>query len=449
MFSFFKAPPAIKEIEDPATIDKEYKYWRMRIFYSIYIGYTFFYFSRTSYANTKPALGAALEYSNSELGIITSAFAMSYGISKFVSGILSDRSNVRYFMAFGLIMAGIANILFGMSSSITMFALLWGLNGWFQGFGWPPVAKTLTQWYSKSERGRWWSFLNTSHNMGALFTPIILSAIITYASSRGFEGWRFGMYFPGMMSILMGIFLINRLRDVPQTLGLPPIEKYRNDYPDQKVTSDKDDQPSVRKILVQYILSNPYMWILGLSYLFVYMIRSGTTEWIPKYLMETKGYTLPAASTAITSFELGGLTGNLTAGWISDKIFRGKRAPVNVLFSLSAMSAVILLAFLPNLMTDTPWLNYFVIALTGFCVFGPQMLIGVAAAEACHKKAAGTATGFISIFAYSGVFLTGYPLGVLIDHYGWNGLFIALASAGGIAALLLMTMLSTRTKTNN
>ena len=437
-WDWLKAPAPLPEMTDTTVVKERYNYWRIRTFYSIYLGYMFYYFSRNSFAVAKTSIGEDLGFSNAELGIVTSAFAVTYGISKFVSGILSDRANARYFMSIGLIVAGGINLLFGLSSSIWAFAIIWACNGWFQGFGWPPLARLLTNWYSKSERGRWWSFCNTSQNMGGFFTPFIVMAAITVAESMDLpSSWRYGLFVPGILCIGMGLFLLNRLRDVPSSLGLPTIEKFRDDYTD----SQKDQTevvPPIREILVTYILKNPLMWLLGISYLFVYIMRSGTTEWMPKYLIETKNYTKIMAGSAVTWFEVGGLLGTITAGWLSDKIFRGNRIPVNILFSGCAALAVLLLWFLPELMSDSALLNCSLIGTIGFFVFGPQMLIGVAAAESCHKQAAGTATGFIAIFAYSGVALTGYPLGRLIDLFGWQGLFIALTSAGCIATLLLI-----------
>ena len=125
-------------------------------------------------------------------------------------------------MAIGLIMTGIINIIFGLSSAFWVFALCWALNGWFQGFGWPPCAKFLSYWYSQSERGRWWGIWNTSHNLGGALIPIIMVFLANLL------GWRYAMHITGVSAILIGLWLINRLRDTPASLGLPTIETHRN-----------------------------------------------------------------------------------------------------------------------------------------------------------------------------------------------------------------------------
>ena len=147
-----------------------------------------------------PGLIEDLAFTKGQLGFLSSILSITYGLSKFASGILSDRSNPRYFMAVGLFLTGLMNIFFGLSSSIWMFAVFWGLNGWFQGFGWPPCARFLTHWYSQSERGSWWSTWNVSHNVGAFLIPWVVGACLQYF------GWRFAMYVPGVLCILCSFY---------------------------------------------------------------------------------------------------------------------------------------------------------------------------------------------------------------------------------------------------
>ena len=191
-----------------------------------------------------PMMIQELGFDKAQLGYLGSIFSLSYGLSKFMSGILSDESNPRYFMAFGLILTGIFNIFFGFSSSLILFALFWGMNGWFQGWGWPPCAKLLTHWYSQSERGRWWSIWNTSHNLGGGIIPVIVAIV---ANSMG---WRWAMYVPGGSCILMGFLLIDRLRDVPQSLGLPPVEKFRKEPSEVARQNHEKENATAREILV-------------------------------------------------------------------------------------------------------------------------------------------------------------------------------------------------------
>lgn len=432
LLALFNAAPAIPEITDQKVVAKEYKEWRMRIFYSMFLGYAFYYFTRKSFTFIVPALSIDLGLDKGQIGFLGTVLSLTYGLSKFVSGIMGDRANARFFMAFGLILTGIFNICFGLSSSIIWFAVFWGLNGWFQGFGWPPCAKLLTHWYSKSERGTWWAAWNASHNVGGAIIPIITALCVTQ------WGWRSAMYLPGILCVVMGILLIFLLRDTPESMGLPSIEKFRNDVEPSAKGEDGTNPPSTKQILVDYVLKNKFIWLLGISYFFVYIIRTGFNDWAAFLLIESKGYTQLGANGCVSLFEIGGFLGALTAGWTSDRIFNARRGPVNALFAFGILASVLIFWLVPG----GSYMDSISMFLIGFFIFGPQMLIGVAAAELSHKKAAATATGFIGWFAYAGAAVAGYPLGLIAQHYGWYGFFIAVTVCCVFSSALLLPLWS-------
>lgn len=436
-FKIFEHAPYKEEIKDPELVKKTYKYWRLRIFYSMYIGYAFFYITRKSFTFAMPAMMIELGFTKTELGILGSILYITYGLSKFVSGVMSDRANPRYFMAVGLILTGIFNICFGMTSSLFFFAVFWGLNGWFQGWGWPPCARLLTHWYSQTERGTWWGVWSTSHNVGGAVIPLIVAGVI-YC----FGGWRMAMFIPGVLCIIVGLFLINRLRDTPQSLGLPTIEKFRGEEtPSQKNHVEKE--LSQKEILFEYVLKNRFIWILAFAYFFVYVIRTVINDWGQMYLMEDKHLDYMRAGSAIFAFELGGFFGCLAAGWISDKLFQGRRGPINAIFGFFVILSVAALWYMPAGGYIFASIAMFAI---GFFIFGPQMLVGVAAAELSHKKAAGTATGFIGWFAYVGAAAAGFPFGKITQDFGWGMFFTVLGVCSVIMVLLLLPVWSVKSR---
>jgi len=402
----------------------------------MFIGYALYYFTRKSFVFAMPGIIADLGYTKADLGILGSVLAITYGFSKFFSGILSDRSSPRYFMAFGLITTGIINIFFGMASSLFAFAVLWGLNGWFQGFGWPACSRMLVSWYSKSERGSWWSTWNICHNVGAFSIAMFAGYLV-----QSF-GWRYGMYGPGLVCIAGGIVMINRLRDCPEAVGLPPIDKYRNDIcPNQGQTQKSAADEPVWKTLKESVFTNKYLWLLGFAYFFVYFARTAMGDWTSMYLIETRNYSILMANSITTTIEFGGFFGNLVAGWASDKLFGARRGPVNILFSLGMVFAILLVSIVP---AGYPFLESMTLALAGFMIFGPQMLIGVHAVELAAKHATASASGFVCCISYLGAACAGYPLGKIIQEYGWNGHFTMIIAASVMATLLLLPLWKTK-----
>lgn len=437
LLSFLQPAPHLPEMQDKEEVKKEYKYWRIRILYSMFIGYAFYYFTRKSFTFAMPGLMEDLAFTKSDLGMLGSIISITYGISKFASGIIGDKINPRYMMAIGLILTGFCNIFFGLSSSLLFFALFWGMNGWFQGFGWPPCARFLTQWYSHSERGSWWSTWNVSHNVGGFLIPWVVGATLQQF------GWRYAMFVPGVMCILVGLFLINRLRDTPQSLGLPPIEKYRNDYVDKLESEGSNESLTSTQILVQFVLKNPYIWLLAVAYFFVYTVRTGINDWTALFLIESKGYSSIGANGCVSLFEVGGFFGSLAAGWSSDRLFGSKRGPINALFALGMLVTIGAFWLIP---VGYPFLDSFTMFLIGFMIFGPQMMIGLVAAELSHKKAAATSTGFVGLFAYIGAACAGYPLGYVAQSLGWEGYYWFLLGCCLISVLVLFPLWSVSAK---
>lgn len=451
---FYKEPAACEPIEDREVVKQQYAHWRLRTFYSIFIGYVVFYLCKKNIAAAMPAMSADLGFSNTQLGLLGSSLYFTYAIGKFINGILADNSNVRKFLPTALIMSAFANIcfalcsifigpeftVFGMSSSILMLwsmAFFWGVNGWFQSMGFPAIAKSLTFWYSNSERGTKWALWSTSHQTGTFLSVIISGALIANF------GWRAAFYVPAIFSIFISLLLIERLRDKPTSIGLPDIEEYRE--PEKQCTekTSNDDDVSYGEIFKKHILFNKTMWLLAMAYVFVYIIRFGTEDWIIKYLYEVKGDSLTMAATKLSFLPLFGIAGTIMAGFFSDKIFGGKRAPINVIFLTGIILSVIGLKFNPTTpnfidsaflsvtgrelidfahVNGSGILDFLYIGLIGLFTYGPQMLIGgLCAIESSSKKVASAATGFTGSFGYVGAILSGVGTGVIIDKFSWNG----------------------------
>jgi len=242
---------------------------------------------------------------------------------------------------------------------------------------------------------------------------------------------------PGVICIVGSFFLINRLRDTPQSLGLPSVEKFRNDYPDSTKKDEQERELSAKEILVECVLKNKYIWLLAFAYFFVYVVRTGINDWTVLYLREVKEYGRLAASGNVSFFEVGGIFSSLFAGWSSDKLFQANRGPVNVLFSIGIFLSIFAFWLIP---VGYPILDACAIFSLGFMVFGPQMLIGMAAAELAHKKAAATATGFAGYFAYMGSAVAGYPVGAVTQYLGWDGFFWFMLICSLIAVGFLFPM---------
>lgn len=431
--AFFAEPPAAEPIQDKEKVASMYKHWRWRIFYSSFIAYVVFHLCRKNIAVALPAMGKALSLSNTQLGILGSTLYVTYGIGKFVNGVIADKSNVRTFLPTALILSAICNFcfvlsaifvtpghisFFGLPSATILLWLLsffWGANGWFQSCGFPPVAKSLSYWFSNSERGTKWSIWSTSHQIG-VFASVALSGLVIDRF-----GWMAAFYVPAVICLITGVWLFNRLRDKPQSLGLPDIEKYNNE-PVKEAEKDEQADVSYVQIFKKHILCNPIIWMLAIAYTFVYIIRFGTEDWLVKYLVEVKNNTLPIASAKLSTLALVGSAGAIMAGVISDKLCKGNRTPVNIAFLCMLILSLFLFATNPSGKPLFEVLDYVYAAMIGVFTAGPQMLIGgLCAVESSSKRVASASIGFTGIFGYIGAALSASGTGYFVDKFGWNG----------------------------
>ncbi len=427
MFRFLK-PPSHQPIIAEDKIDSSYRKYRLKVFLGIFIGYAGYYLLRKNFSLAMPEL-IKQGFSKGELGMAFSAVSLSYGISKFVMGNVSDRSNAKYFLPLGLILSAITMAFMGLNpwatSSIAIMYVLLFINGWFQGMGWPPSGRVMVHWFSLRERGTKMGIWNVAHNVGGgLIGPLAIVGLIIFAD------WHSVFYFPAIIASLIALIAFCLISDTPQSVGLPPIEAYKNDYPDI-VTENPEKELTSKEIFLKYILPNKYLWYIALANIFIYMIRYGVIDWAPTFLSETKHFSTKESSWAYFAYEYAGIPGTLLCGYLSDKVFKGNRAQISIIYLLLVIVALLVYWLTP---AGYFWIDNLALISIGFLIYGPVMLIGVQALDMVHKKAAGTAAGLTGMFGYLGGALTANILiGYLVDFYGWNGGFIMLLLAGVLA----------------
>lgn len=416
-----------------------FNHWRMRVCFSIFFGYAVFYFTRKSLSFAAPFIVDELGFQKADFGLLASTLYITYGISKFVSGVSADRSNPRYFMAIGLMVTGVCNILFSFCSSMWLFMVFWALNGWFQAWGWPASCKLLNFWFAKQERGLWYSICSTSHNLGGAIIPLLAA----WAATQ--YGWRYALMIPGVISIFMAVALIILLRDVPRSLKLPTVEDFKADpeeYTD--LVAEKKHALLPHTDILKIVLFNRFVWMFALSYFFIYVVRTAVNDWTPFYLIEVKNFAKEYAGFGVTAFELGGFAGMILTGFVSDIYWKGNRVPSMVICALGLALCIVALWCTP---VGFYSIDLTLLALIGAFVFGPQMIVGLAAAEYVDKRSSSAANGFAGTMGYFGAAFTGYPVGMMLDHYGWDSFFVMMTASSIVVACLLLPLWTNRPKT--
>jgi MFS transporter, OPA family, glycerol-3-phosphate transporter len=407
---------------DP-RIDADYKRLRRQVFIGIFIGYAAYYLVRNNLALAIPdILREHPEYSKAQLGSALTGLSLAYGVSKFLMGSVSDRSNPKYFLPLGLLLS--CGIMFAMGTakaiygSLALLITLQTINGWVQGMGWPPCGKTMVHWFSTKERGLVVSTWNVSHNVGGALVAnlALLGMTLTH-------DWGAKFYFNAIVAAGVAVVAFLLLRDTPQSCGLPPIEAYRNDYrPDY--SDDHERTFTYREIFFEHVLTNRYLWAIAVANAFVYFVRYGVVNWIPTYLETAKGFSFQQSSLGWSLYEYAAIPGTIACGWVSDKVFKGRRAPATILFMALTLVAVVVYWLNIN---GPLWIDYAALIAIGFLIYGPIMIIGLHALDLVPKKAAGTAAGFTGFFGYVfGSAIAGSGVGWIADRWGWNGVFMTM-----------------------
>ena len=409
----------------PASIDAEYRRYRRQVFAGIFAGYAAYYLVRNNLALAIPdILRDHPEYSKAQLGLALTGLSVAYGLSKFLMGSVSDRSNPKYFLPLGLMLScaimAVSGLYKGLYASLGVVIALQTLNGWVQGMGWPPCGKTMVHWFSTKERGLVVSVWNVSHNVGgALVANLALAGVLI------FNDWGAKFYFNALIAAAVAVGVFFLLQDTPQSRGLPPVEEYKNDYrPDY--SADHERTFTFREIFFEHVLNNRYLWAIAVANAFVYFVRYGVVNWIPTYLETAKGYSFRESSLAWSLYEYAAIPGTIACGWISDKVFKSRRAPATMLFM--ALTLVAVIVYWLNLHGPL-WIDYAALIAIGFLIYGPIMLIGLHALDLVPKKAAGTAAGFTGFFGYVfGSAIAGTGVGWIADRWGWHGVFITMVA---------------------
>lgn len=388
MLDFFKTRPDQPLIEGTTEkIRSIYKKYQWQVFLGLVLGYAMFYVARMSLnVAKKPMLDAGI-VTLDELGIIGSAFFLTYAVGKFSNGFLSDYANIGRFMSVSLGLSAITCLLMGMNTATFFFILLWAMNGWFQSVGSAPSCVSIFQWFSPKQRGSVYSIWGGSRNIGEGITWILTATVVS------FFGWRAGFVGAGIATFAAAIAMYFVLKDRPQTYGLPePAVAYGEDAEIKK----KVDPKEIRRAQL-FILKQPTVWIIALACAAMYISRYAMSSWAVLYLQESKGYSLIDAGFAMSAYPIAGFAGAILAGIISDKLFNANRHIPTLLYGLANIAGLCLMFWGPqSRVVDAVALGLIGYAIGGLVVF----LAGLTACDLMPKAAVGAVKGFIGLCSY-------------------------------------------------
>lgn len=399
----FVSGPDAPRIEDAARVDTLYRQHRLRVMLAITLGYGLSYTLRLTLGLVKKPLIDGGIFTPQELGVIGSALFYTYALGKLTNGFLADHANMKYFLAFGIVLSAACNFGMGFSTTLLLATILWGLNGWFQSFGAPAGVVAMTQWFSIGERGRYYGLWSTAHSIGEGLTFVGVAALVTWF------GWQWGYWGPALAGLVVAVVYFTLVQDRPQTLGLPPVAEWRNDH---GVVDPKASAATLFRTQLA-ILKIPAIWILALASANIYVTRYAINSWGVLYLQEVRGLSLTQAGTLLMLSTVAGVVGAVAFGFLSDLVFKARRPPCNLLFALLEIAGLLVVFYGPGSMLSlSAGMLLFGFGLTGLVT----SLGGLFATDICPKRVAGAAMGVIGVFSYIGAGIQEKVSGGLIEQ---------------------------------
>ncbi len=413
LYSFYRISKPSADKVPEAKVHSRYITLRRQTFWATVIAYSLYYVCRMSLSVVKQPIIDSGVLTPGELGLIGSAFLFVYAAGKFTNGFIADYCNIRRFMATGLLVSSVINLLMGISGLLDgaagvvsvvlflLFAILWGINGWAQSMGSPPGVIQLSRWFPMSKRGTYYSIFSSTPYIGEFLAFIIVGAVV------GSFGWQFGFVFAAVAGFIGSAVILLFVSDTPESKGLPSIQSLSGEAP-----REEDAMPTVK--LQKMILSHPGIWIIAASSAFVYITKYAVAGWGVLFLQKAKDFSLENATQIIAFSAAFGVLGTVIAGWLSDTVFKGDRIRPAILSGL--LSFVFLGLFLfteGSYIVNIAYVSMFSLFIgVLYCI-----VAGLMAIDIVPRKATGAALGVVGISSYAAAGLQDITSGYLIQGF--------------------------------
>jgi MFS transporter, OPA family, glycerol-3-phosphate transporter len=398
--------------------------------------YTSFYMCRYNLSLANSAISGEFGFSKSQMGTIITTALLAYACGQIINGLLADRLGGKTAMLIGAAGTITMNVLFGVASFwglLWLFVLIRGVDGYMQAFGAPGMVKINAAWFRPTERGGFAGIFGFMINLGRFgifkLGPALLMGFVFLGMWRVPPlHWRFLFWIPAGIATVAAMCMAIFVKDTPEEAGFPAVN------PEE---GGGEVRARVWDVL-RTIVSNPVVWIIALAYACTGAVRQGIDQWFPRFMLEVHHVDYNSTRFQLVAFFIPFVAsaGSLLSGFVSDKVFHGRRAPVAAgLYFLE--TAVILTAA----QFHSANAAVLFLILISFTANATHSILGTAAAmDVGGAKMAGFASGLIDSFQYFGGSLAGYFLGALLDR-SWGSYFYFMAPFGAIGGVLMLTIL--------
>lgn len=414
---------------NPLNHDKPYRTRRFLNWFPLGLTYATFYMGRYNVHVANDTIRGEFGFTKEEFGWVLSAGFWTYALSVIVNGPLADRVGGRRAILLGAAGTALLNLAVGLlflngwqTKVLLGMSLLYAVSSYFQSFGALSVVKVNAAWFHVKERGVFGGIFGIMISSGYWLAMGIGGWILAYLD------WWWVFLIPALAIGLMFVVDLWLVRDGPEEVGFPVL---RTDD-----ASHGDEGKVDLAYLARKVFTNPVIVTIAVAEFCTGWVRQGLLGWFTSFLKEEHG--IAAGSTwhgvASVGITVGGILGGLICGYLSDRVFQSRRAPVAFIFYLAQIGSLIALGAVRQ--------GELAAVLVGFsCVwiFGVHgMLSGTASMDFGGKRAAATAAGMLDGCQYLASGFTGFAMGRLLDEAGWGAWTWSIVPFSLIGALLML-----------
>ncbi len=410
----------VTEGRAPASVEQ-------RVFWLSWLSYFSYYFTRSNFSVAKKPMQLELGLSKDDLKYIDLASLSAYCVGQFVHGAIGDALGPRRLVVLGMLASAVCSVLFGLNSVLSVFILLWAVNGFVQATGWPGNGKLMASWFDTRTRGERMGVWSTCYQAGGVAAKLLATALLVY-------GWRMSFLGPALWVVVVAGAFWLVIRDRPSELG------YRD--PEIKAGLSKEELARLRREAWPVVLKNIRVWCLGITYFFMKLMRYAFIYWLPFYLAEAYKYDAAKAGYVSIAFDAGGIPLVIFAGFMADRLLGRRRIATAAFWCFALCGALALYRVIGD---DGLGWNILGLSLVGGTLFAADSLVsGSASQDIGGAHASALACGVVNGVGSIGGIVQAFTTVWISDTYGWDALFQVFMALAFLSALPLLPFLRVR-----
>ncbi|QJY74022.1 MFS transporter [Salmonella enterica] len=415
----------------PRRVVKNLRWWMLILFL---LGVTVNYITRNSLGILAPELKSSLGITTEQYSWIVGAFQLAYTLFQPLCGWLIDVIGLKLGFMICAGLWALACLLHAGAGSWLQLAILRFFMGGAEAAATPANAKTIGEWFPKSERPIASGWAGVGFSIGAMLAPPII-----YVAHASF-GWQGAFMFTGVLAMLWAV-LWWIFYNTPD--NHPNLSQSELDY----IHQDKE-APAIKLpflTALKTVARNKRFYGIAIPAFMAEPAWAVLSFWVLLYLSKELGMDLKQIAMFAWLPFLAADLGSVASGYLTrlyTRIFGCTR--INSVIASSVTGAFLMISLAIVAFTKSPYITIILISIGGFGHQIISCMLSALVVESFDKGQMATVNGMRGSAAWIASFLFSLIIGVTADKIGFNPLFIAMGFFDLIGAFFLVTFIAER-----